>query len=131
MNYKQFMQAIENYYGKYRNEFVGDIVSKYININYKESELDKLLEKLILKYSNQYKTPPDVAVFNEIFCKNKGRIVIGKQTPPKSSDSPPNNQFIGSPLLNNNINAAEIIPKPLKDVIVRNISIIAIGILYK
>jgi len=69
--YKDFMAAIVTIYGNYDNIFVENIVSKYIQSQYKESDLEDLLEKTIGVHSSKFKTkdrgcPPDVCIFEEI-----------------------------------------------------------------
>lgn len=67
MKYAKFFEAITKFYGQYPNEFVEDVVLKYVTNNYTEDQLPDILAKLFKKYSNKYKTPPDVAVFEDLF----------------------------------------------------------------
>ena len=57
----KFIFAIEKYYGSYSNDFILKIVKEYIEQNYAESQLDEILKTIIAKYTNKFKTPPDVA----------------------------------------------------------------------
>jgi len=66
MTHADFINAIEAYYGEYRNATVNGVVLSYVMNNYRESELENLLERVIANYSNQYKTPPDVAAIRKL-----------------------------------------------------------------
>jgi len=70
MTYAKFMEAVTSFYGNYRNEFIEDIVIKYIKTTFEEHDLPDIFASLVKRYTNQYKTPPDVAVFEEIFKKD-------------------------------------------------------------
>lgn len=69
MTYSEFMTAIIEIYGKYNSDILEKITFKYIRDKFKESELQNVIEKLILVKSAKYKTPPDPAEFEEIFFK--------------------------------------------------------------
>lgn len=81
MTYPEFMTAIENYYGKYKNEMVEDMILKFIKSAFGEDELSNLFTNITLDYSNQYKTPPDISKFYDIVkmkVKQKAIIAWGK-----------------------------------------------------
>lgn len=69
MTHSEFMTAIIEIYGKYDSGVLEKITFKYIREKFKESELQGVVEKLILVKSAKYKTPPDPAEFEEIFFK--------------------------------------------------------------
>ena len=55
---------------------------------------------------------------NANFCTQRGSIVIGKYTPPRNLDIPLNSQFTGSPLFKTMMKLADMIPRPLNEVMV-------------
>lgn len=69
MKYSEFMTAVTDIYGQYNSPLLAQITVKYIREKFKESELQGVVEKLILVKSAKYKTPPDPAEFEEIFFK--------------------------------------------------------------
>lgn len=66
MTYPEFMTAIENYYGKYKNEMVEDMILKFIKNAFGEDELRNLFTNITINYSSQFKTPPDISKFYDL-----------------------------------------------------------------
>lgn len=64
MTQSLFIKMLEEYYGRYERISVKKIVTKYIS-NMSELFLDKLYQKLITKYSGEYKYTPDVAILEK------------------------------------------------------------------
>jgi len=73
MTYTGFMAGIEQYYGPYANEFTENTVLAYIMANFRETQLDDLFKRVVMKFSNQYKVPPGISVFQELNV-NKSRL---------------------------------------------------------
>ena len=69
MQHAEFMTAVTDIYGPYASPVLEQITFKYIKERFKESELQAVIEKLILKKSAKFKTPPDPAEFEELFFK--------------------------------------------------------------
>ena len=67
-NTKEFIFNIETYYGLYGNKIIKDTVTYVIQkMESKGVDLKKMFyEKIVLKHSNQFKTPPDVAKIIEL-----------------------------------------------------------------
>ncbi len=66
MDYSKFISAIEAYYGLYDSELKKEIVLEYIINRFQESELEDLFKLIISRHPSQYKTPPDVAVIQDL-----------------------------------------------------------------
>ena len=64
MGPSEFVKQIEEYYGDYRPK-VKEMVMIYI-YPLSGSQLDRLWKEVILKFSGQYKVPPDVAIFQKL-----------------------------------------------------------------
>ena len=67
MDHVKFMANVIQIYGAYKPEILEDITMQYIRIRFKESELEKVLQKLILSKPTRFNKPPDPAEFEEIF----------------------------------------------------------------
>jgi len=67
MEYSEFMTRIVGYYGDFENDVVKKAVGIYVVEAFQESELKNVFNKIILSYSRNYKTPPDVAIIEKIF----------------------------------------------------------------
>lgn len=74
MDRSEFMTGIVAHYGPYKSDISERIVLKYIIEYFPENQLENIFSKLTMKYSNQYKTPPDPAKFEEIFGVTEQRI---------------------------------------------------------
>ena len=61
MTYPEFIIAIEEYYGQYKNDFVRKMIKEFIIKNFSENQLPDIFKTIISKYSNKFKTPPDIA----------------------------------------------------------------------
>ena len=61
MTYPEFIIAIEEYYGQYKNDFVRKMIKEYIVNNFAEKNLMGVFKTIKSKYSNKFKTPPDEA----------------------------------------------------------------------
>jgi len=59
----EFITKIQSYYGKYPEGQKIEIAN-YLR-NKRETLLTELYKQLITNYSSKWKTPPDVAIFNE------------------------------------------------------------------
>lgn len=55
---KDFLQSIEEYYGKYANDTVRGVIYKWLN-QFNEQQLRELFDLITDDYSNTYKMPPD------------------------------------------------------------------------
>lgn len=66
MDHAEFMSAIIEYYGPYKSEFVEDVILGYVRDRFQESELESIFKRVIAFHSNQFKTPPDVNVFERL-----------------------------------------------------------------
>jgi len=66
-DHKELMTAIEAYYGPYQNDIQKQVVYKYVVRKFAFDQLENVFSKLTLKFSNKFKTPPDPAVFEDIF----------------------------------------------------------------
>ena len=78
MTYKDFFQNIKSYYGAYRPG-VAKIVLRYVQQTFLEEQLTELFQDTVKYHSMKWKSPPDVAIFEEvsknyrkIFCKECG-----------------------------------------------------------
>lgn len=69
MDHVKFMANVIEIYGAYRPEILEDITMQYIRNRFKESELEKVLQKLIMSKTTTYQNtrPPDAAEFEKIF----------------------------------------------------------------
>ena len=67
MKYNEFMAAIESIYGQYTSDILAQITVKYVRERFKESDLERVLSKLILVVNPKYKTPPSPVDFEEHF----------------------------------------------------------------
>ena len=65
MTPERFIARIESYYGKYPGEprDIRATVISYLRKRYKEDELESLLRAVTMTFSGEYKTVPDIAVF--------------------------------------------------------------------
>ena len=61
MTYPEFIIAIEEYYGQYKNDFVRKMIKEFIVNNFVENQLPDIFKSIVSKYSNKFKTPPDIA----------------------------------------------------------------------
>ena len=67
MNTDKFMVSLVSYYGNYANDVISSIVKKYIeSLEKNGSNLEKMFYEIVKVYSNQFKTPPDVAKIIEL-----------------------------------------------------------------
>ena len=62
--YENFIKTIEEYYGDYRPAVKGLLLA-YLKKEIKPEYLKQLFSLVIKDFSNQYKTPPDIAIFNK------------------------------------------------------------------
>ena len=62
MIYKDFMVAVQAYYGLYDNRIVKNDVYKYVQEEYSENQLENLLRAIKKTYSYSFKIPPDIAI---------------------------------------------------------------------
>ena len=74
MKHAEFMTAVIGIYGPYSSPILEQITFKYIKERFSEADLQAVIEKLILKKSSKYKTPPDPAEFEELFPIQKKSI---------------------------------------------------------
>lgn len=65
----KFIDAIEKYYGKYGNETIKKSVIAFVQLNWEESEIDKLLYDTFKNFSNQFGKQPDIHFFNSLWEK--------------------------------------------------------------
>ena len=65
MTYHEFITALELYYGKY-NKFIKAELTKYLFRNFNEKDLEQLKNLIFMNYSSKWKTPPDIAIIQEI-----------------------------------------------------------------
>lgn len=65
MTYKDFMIAVQQYYGVYENNVVKHDVYEYVKKTYYPSELPQLLQNLKKHYSRKWKVKPDIAIIVE------------------------------------------------------------------
>lgn len=70
LDYEKFVSVIESYYGKYSTPEKKKIILKYIMGKYPEEVLDELLKKIVRNFSSQYKSPPDIAMIEEMLEEN-------------------------------------------------------------
>ncbi len=65
MTPERFIERIESYYGKYpgKPRDTRATVISYLRKRYKEDELESLLRAVTMTFSGEYKTVPDIAVF--------------------------------------------------------------------
>ena len=73
MTYTKFLTGVTGYYGDY-NPIVENVVMKYIQGKFQESELNEVFKKLVMNLESKYKTPPDVAEFERIFALDKNDV---------------------------------------------------------
>lgn len=65
MTPEKFMTALETYYGEYANAAQKQIVIHYIR-NFDDNKIDEIFRKLLLTFSNVYKTPPSVSDIEKV-----------------------------------------------------------------
>lgn len=63
MNARQFIAKVQDYYGQYRKGQLREI-SKYL-AGRNEIYLDHLYQQCLYGYSSKWRSPPDIAVFQE------------------------------------------------------------------
>ena len=69
MKYDEFMKRIIMYYGHYPNHgenYLMNSVYSFVKKNYREYQLETLLEVTKKTFSTEYKTQPDIKVFNKL-----------------------------------------------------------------
>ena len=71
MKYEEFFKSLTEYYGGYGNDFIESMVVKYVKKKFDESELPDALARVFKDHSNQYKQPPDIAIFERLFEVNE------------------------------------------------------------
>ena len=66
----EFLQSIEDYYGKYTSERpkLKQAVYSYLR-RFSEPELNTLFQRLVLEVSGKYGRAPDVAQIEEVTCR--------------------------------------------------------------
>ena len=72
MTAKDFITKIQAYYGPYR-EGQHEAIALYLS-KVREMYLDILYDALLLGYSSQYKTTPDIAIFEEFRLKMRDEV---------------------------------------------------------
>ena len=65
-NYEDMIKTIEEYYGGRYNLLVKNLLLEYLKKKIRINEIKKVFSMLIKKFSNKYKIPPDIAVFEEV-----------------------------------------------------------------
>jgi hypothetical protein len=69
MTYPEFMTALQDYYGAYENEFKAKTIAEWVKKNYKEKELDWLIERITENHSGSYGRP-DIATIKKYGVKS-------------------------------------------------------------
>ena len=62
---KDFIKAIEAYYGEYERPLIRKTVLKYAE-QFSKEELQQIYHNLILEFSGQYRVTPDIAAIEKI-----------------------------------------------------------------
>jgi hypothetical protein len=80
VNVKEFMDRMQAYYGPY-SQGQGPEIARYLKRfgDAYEDYLDKLFEHVLRSYSSRWKTPPDIAIFEEAKDYVKGSMPTRKQ----------------------------------------------------
>ena len=78
MTGREFLAKIEGYYGKYQ-PVVREVVIGWLNKN--KPDLDGLFMGLVQEHSNQFKTPPDVAILHKVWSGMKPTVPEFKALP--------------------------------------------------
>lgn len=76
MTASQFVTQVEEYYGKYENDFMRKMVQKYVS-GMDEQVLGVLLKQVMLSFSSQYGKVPDIAAIEKVLRDNKDAIKAG------------------------------------------------------
>ena len=66
MTYSDFIEAIEGYYGQYERETIKDMVRQYLQRYIPEASLPELYAETLKTVSTQYRSVPDIAVFETL-----------------------------------------------------------------
>lgn len=68
MTVYEFIDKIEEYYGKYSNETLKRIIRSYLVKTYREDELENLYANTLKHWSQSYgnNKTPDIAIFEEV-----------------------------------------------------------------
>lgn len=69
MTSEEFINAIEQYYGKYENPYQKNVVLEYIRAEIVDEELPRLYRLTLEGASSQYGKVPDIAVLKKIITK--------------------------------------------------------------
>jgi hypothetical protein len=80
VNVKEFMDRMQAYYGPY-SQGQGPEIARYLKrfADAYEDYLDKLFDHVLRSYSSRWKTPPDIAIFEEAKDYVKGSMPTRKQ----------------------------------------------------
>ena len=85
MKTDDFLNTLEGYYGEYPRPLLREYISLYLS-EYTETELDVLLQELLLTYSGQYKHTPDIGIMEikkaEINSRSALKKIGQKVKPP-------------------------------------------------
>jgi hypothetical protein len=87
VNVKEFMDRMQAYYGPY-SQGQGPEIARYLKrfADAYEDYLDKLFDHVLRSYSSRWKTPPDIAIFEEAKDYVKGGMPKLKQLQPPTEE---------------------------------------------
>ncbi len=91
MTHADFVNAIEGYYGEYPRETMKDMVMQYLLKYIDEDDLADLYASVLKNVSTQYRSVPDIAIFDDIIetwnpRKQIGEYQVGKYIPDNTVD---------------------------------------------